>query len=492
VTASIVWFVFKRTTGITLEDALITYRYAENLASFRGFVFNPGERVLGTTSPLLALALGIMGHLLGIGLIPLLSNVLMALAALGSGLVVYAALRRLAIAPAWCALAAAFTLLSPEMLWVVPGGMETPLVLFLMAWSFWGVVAARWTQAGASLALLVLARADGMLWALVMLGLGVSRSSRATAKSLRTMAVVLLPWLVFQLAYFGSLIPQSIAAKSAFRPMDHSFGTYLRWFMPAFGAPQEPGWGAAPLWILVGLVLLAIRSALASSERRPLLAVAIYLPLYFVAMWLGHAPRTFPWYLVPPAWCSLLLAGVGLGALYESLARRRVLAGAIAIALLITLSTGAIVRGTHLASFHRDVQRNEDGLLRAVGVWVDQHASPNASVAMEAIGYQGTYAHRRVIDLAGLVSPDVVRIRQSARSNAGGFHAILDELHPDYLVLRSYEVDRNRLFGGGPTFETQDQADRFFATYEEAARFEAPLPALWGPLSFVTVYRRRM
>ena len=193
--ASIAWLVFKRETSITLEDALITYRYAENLASFRGLVFNPGERVLGTTSPLLALALGIMGHLLGIGLIPLLSNVLMALAALGSGLVVYAALRRLAIAPAWCALAAAFTLLSPEMLWVVPGGMETPLVLFLMAWSFWGVVAARWTQAGASLALLVLARADGMLWALVMLGLGVSRSSRATAKSLRTMAVVLLPWL---------------------------------------------------------------------------------------------------------------------------------------------------------------------------------------------------------------------------------------------------------------------------------------------------------
>jgi hypothetical protein len=137
------------------------------------------------------------------------------------------------------------------------------------------------------------------------------------------------------------------------------------------------------------------------------------------------------------------------------------------------------------------VQRNQDGLLRAVGVWIDQHAPRDASVAMEAIGYQGTYSHRRVIDLAGLVTPEVVRIRQQASSNTAGFHAILDELRPDYLVLRSFEVDRNRLFGGGPTFETQAQADRFAMRYEEAARFEAPLPELWGPLSFVTVFRRR-
>ena len=103
----------------------------------------------------------------------------------------------------------------------------------------------------------------------------------------------------------------------------------------------------------------------------------------------------------------------------------------------------------------------------------------------------GTYSHRRVIDLAGLVTPEVLEIRQQSSTNTAGFHALLDQLHPDYLVLRSFEVDRNRLFGGGPTFETPAQADSFEAHYEEAARFEAPVPELWGALSFLTVYRRR-
>jgi arylsulfatase A-like enzyme len=45
------------------EDAYITYRYAENIAAGRGFAFNPGERVLGTTTPLYSLILAGAGRL---------------------------------------------------------------------------------------------------------------------------------------------------------------------------------------------------------------------------------------------------------------------------------------------------------------------------------------------------------------------------------------------------------------------------------------------
>ena len=34
-----------------LDDAYITYRYAQNLATGHGFAFNPGDHILGTTSP---------------------------------------------------------------------------------------------------------------------------------------------------------------------------------------------------------------------------------------------------------------------------------------------------------------------------------------------------------------------------------------------------------------------------------------------------------
>ena len=47
------------------DDAFITFRYARNLALGHGFVYNPGEWVLGTTAPAFGLLLAIP-HLLGL------------------------------------------------------------------------------------------------------------------------------------------------------------------------------------------------------------------------------------------------------------------------------------------------------------------------------------------------------------------------------------------------------------------------------------------
>jgi len=55
--AVIVRFVFHWLTNYTFDDAYITFRYAENLANGLGFVYNAGERLLGTTTPLFTLLL---------------------------------------------------------------------------------------------------------------------------------------------------------------------------------------------------------------------------------------------------------------------------------------------------------------------------------------------------------------------------------------------------------------------------------------------------
>jgi hypothetical protein len=51
-------------------------------------------------------------------------------------------------------------------------------------------------------------------------------------------------------------------------------------------------------------------------------------------------------------------------------------------------------------------------------------------------------------------------------------------------------VDRNAAFHGGRLFESSAQMAYFAQHYEEARRFEAPLPAVWGVTSYLTVYRR--
>ena len=43
--------------NLAQDDAFITFRYAKNIASGEGFIYNPGEWVLGTSTPLYTLVL---------------------------------------------------------------------------------------------------------------------------------------------------------------------------------------------------------------------------------------------------------------------------------------------------------------------------------------------------------------------------------------------------------------------------------------------------
>jgi hypothetical protein len=59
VLAAAVRVYVEQSTGFQFDDAWITYRYAENLATGNGFVYNTGEYVEGSTAPLLVLLLSL-------------------------------------------------------------------------------------------------------------------------------------------------------------------------------------------------------------------------------------------------------------------------------------------------------------------------------------------------------------------------------------------------------------------------------------------------
>ncbi len=46
----LLWLRFHQPPN-TVDDAYTTFRYARNLVNGLGFVYNPGEHVLGTTTP---------------------------------------------------------------------------------------------------------------------------------------------------------------------------------------------------------------------------------------------------------------------------------------------------------------------------------------------------------------------------------------------------------------------------------------------------------
>ncbi|HVU10414.1 MAG TPA: hypothetical protein VHD90_04010, partial [Phototrophicaceae bacterium] len=49
----------------TIDDAFITFRYSRNIVEGDGFVYNPGEYTLGTTTPLFTLMLSAVSKITG-------------------------------------------------------------------------------------------------------------------------------------------------------------------------------------------------------------------------------------------------------------------------------------------------------------------------------------------------------------------------------------------------------------------------------------------
>jgi len=495
------WFAFIYYTHNTLEDALITYRYAKNIVAGKGFVFNLGEHVLGTTTPLLTILLALAGFVGGPSRIAIISTILMTSCGLVVGLFIYATLKHLGFPSLHSALAAGLFYLFQGIMVTSTGGMETPLVLLLMSASLYLLATERFVQSSIVLALLVLTRIDGLAWAFwIFLAMLIARRSFPT-KEIAVFIVVLIPWVAFSVWYFGSPIPHSIVAKMTIGPSSdvaryQELKAYLKWFVGAtgFDATAQP----LSLWLFLGVI--GILALLRKSRRQVLWPLIVFPPTFWLALFLGRAWVGFIWYLIPVSWCAAIVVATGIsefGIMLDEHVRRfgllRIIPDIVVLCLFGYFSVAFLQ--TDLGAFRQwhDFQINEDGLRIQVGEWLRDNTPEGSKIAMEAIGYQAYYSDRYVIDLAGLVSPDVVQIRRVSASNADAFNRILTSLHPDYIVLRSVEVDQNQYFEGGLLFESTSQRDYFFSCYEEVKRFSAPDAKSYGEtIGHLTVYRRKM
>jgi hypothetical protein len=235
------------------DDAFVSLRYAQNLVQGEGLVYNPGERVEGYTNLLWTLGLA--------GLIKL--GVPDLLAAEWMGIAAFVALAAALAHAAWqrsrreglpcLPLAAGVVLVSNDFHVWATGGLETLLFALLACEAL--LLLRRDPRsprtallAGVLLALLVLTRPDGILFAAMgvlspWLGPG-GRGARLrlSLAVLAPLALTLALLVPFKLAYYGELLPTAFYAKSAARPYLSQglvyVGLYLakNWFLPAAGA----------------------------------------------------------------------------------------------------------------------------------------------------------------------------------------------------------------------------------------------------------------
>ena len=289
------------------EDAYITLRYAKHIAAGHGFVFNTGEHVLGTTTPLYAL---LVAGLAALGLAPVTAAVAVGIIADAAAMVVLGLLAarflpRMAVLSALLVYAA----LSPIVSWAL-SGMETPLYVLLILSAVLTYAQGRMRLLGLCAALVVLTRPDGAIVVAVILLHALIRRRRGLLGAALVFAIVMLPWLAFASSYFGSPIPQSMVAKLQRDVSDPTLSlrnlvwyfsdTENRWFLPL-----------TPLF-LFGIL---------RSKRDRALVVLIAWAFAYVAAFVISNRLVFP--IIPFEWYFLpLLApySIGIGAGMEGIA----------------------------------------------------------------------------------------------------------------------------------------------------------------------------
>jgi hypothetical protein len=259
------------------------------------------------------------------------------------------------------------------------------------------------------------------------------------------------------------------------------------------GRPASIEFAEFVLWaalLLTGVVSIARR-----GPRDPLFVLLLFPLLFAAAFTLGRAPMAFPWYLVPFTWACLCVVAVGTltvgrEVLQWTRGRRALRAASLVLCLAVATIVVDRLADDHRESVrvHRLSQEYEAASRQQIGLWLRDNTDPEAVIAMEAIGYQGALSRRRIIDLAGLISPEVVAIARDSFTSGVFYHRVFSELKPDYIVLRATEIDRNEHFFGGATFDNEEQRQYFEATYELIKSFRGPTD--WEPAARLLLFRR--
>ena len=414
--------------GLPLDDSWIHLRFADNLATGHGFAINPGAPVAGSTAPLwtlclaLAIALGVPG-LLG-------AKVLGVAAYAASGLLTRALALTLGVGPGLALAAGVAAVGLGRMAWGALSGMEVSLAAALVAAGALLAIRGRDLGAAATFGAATLARPEAGL--LVLLHVAGAPGPGAAARRAGLAAVVLAPALAFNVATVGHPMPATAVAKLEGGLLGRVAGVADSWLALAARVVDYAGQWAGLLAAdhLALPALLAV--GLAGLWRGRLGWLPWVLVLHPVAQALlapyrGPAFQTgrYSLHLAPLA---VVVAVAGLHGLLERLPPRRGLrVGALALAaalLVLPLRPAA-------EAYAWGVQ-NINAMQVRLGRWVAHATPPDAVLAVNDVGALTYFGHRRIIDLMGLVTPDIVPAR---RRGEAAVLAYLERACPDYLVI---------------------------------------------------------
>jgi hypothetical protein len=464
-------------TDRRFEDALITIAHSRNAADGLGLTHHLGEGPVHGFTSALSVLIPIPGELIaeggGFTAIRLVSLVAFAAAAAYA----YGICRGLRVGRWPLVFVLAYLALDQIQIFFGMSGMETQIAVAVLLGGAYYLLKRDFPKSGAALGLALLVRPDFALWVVpAYIALFIADRARALNAALVSAAIV-APWLIFTTLYYGSPVPNTIAAKSQVltpdRPAPLAVGEWIDHIGERFSYHDEIWKLVSPFWeqgptleaplpkaLLIAVAVLVVVLAIAGAVRtwrvptwRPVIAFVLLYVIYTVMF---QSPAYFTWYFPPVLAALVILAGVGLTQLGS-------VSSPAAAGMSVALAALFAIHIPFSFPLDRRVQALEDQVRKPLGEFLGRVVGPDQTVTTESSGYVGYYSRARLVDWPGLTSPHAVDLIGEMQPEEMDMELLIAKVEPDWIVQRPWEWEKlQRLY---PATAAQ---------YELVRTFEAP------------------
>lgn len=420
--------------GFPLDDSWIHQTYGRNLAQFGEWAYTPGIPSTASTSPLYTLLLA-FGYRLGVPY-AVWTHGLGIICLIAAGLIGARMAERLLPQHASIGLWAGLAVVGAwHLIWAATSGMETmvfSLSTLILIWLSWRELdnarsiekppslmpyAIRGALFGLAAGLATLARPEGLLLVgMIGLAVVVARPGMTCfvlivwgAAALLACGLALAPYLAFNLQVTGGLLPNTAASKRA----DLGVLFLTPYLVRVFDLIVPLTAGGQVLLIPGGLAFLLHRlRALRTDRRQIILLVPLAWSAGLILLYAAYLPAYFQHgRYVMPALPSFIVCGAAGTALLIHQSRRhrigRIAARVLSLATAALFAAFAVTLG--LQAYAADVEIIDSEMVRSAH-WLADNLPADNLLAVHDIGAVGYFAPRPIIDLAGLVNPELLPI----------------------------------------------------------------------------------
>jgi hypothetical protein len=327
-------------------------------------------------------------------------------------------------------------------------GMESQFATAFVLMGIWALVEQRPVVLMLTATTAPLVRPELVFWTLLVILIYILRPRLITLRAIIISVPPLIIWLVFAAVYFGTVIPQTVTAKSLIgttnvskegvtNGVSASLSSWERiapyfsnYFATSGLIPRSMG-----IWIVAALMVLFIFGVFRISGISWLWVIpALIVPIFVLYVGFFNVSKYHMWYVPPFSAVLILYSGAAFNLLPKVAISVKYLFSCVLIAIYLL---PALSYFQHEASVQSDI---DEGVRETVGSELNKLLNDDQTVILEPLGFMGSAIDSgAIVDYPGLASrimTDSLRLLAVSDRNMG---AAVRIIRPDFVVVRENE-----------------------------------------------------